>query len=89
MFHPMHRHLASTPTEDLVGDDGVSAIRHFWPLDLHLTTMGKLLPFLNNIPLLYQFAEKPLISILKPTTSLPHFTNTAQGIYSDWNIIYL
>ena len=26
MFHAMHGHLASTPTEDLVGDDGVSAI---------------------------------------------------------------
>src|SRR5215216_2745839 len=29
MFHAMHGHLASTPTEDLVGDDGVSAIHHF------------------------------------------------------------
>ena len=29
MFRAMHGHLASTPTEDLVGDDGVSAIRHF------------------------------------------------------------
>ena len=38
IFRVMHRHLAST-TEDLVGDDGLSAIRHFWPLDLHLTTV--------------------------------------------------
>ena len=29
MFHAMHGHLASTPTEDLVGDDGVSTIHHF------------------------------------------------------------
>ena len=29
MFRAMHGHLASTPTEDLVGDDGVSAIRSF------------------------------------------------------------
>ena len=39
MFHAMHEHLASTPTEDYVSDDGVSAIRHFWSLDLHLTTV--------------------------------------------------
>ena len=29
--------LASTPTQDYVGDASVSAIRRFWPLDLHLT----------------------------------------------------
>ena len=80
MFRAMHGHHASTPTEDLVGDDGVSAIRHFWPLDLDLKT---------NIPFLYQFAEKAIISILKPTTPLPHLTKTAQGNFFDWNIIYL
>src|SRR5215216_2796376 len=29
MFRAMHGHLSSTPTEDLVVDDGVSTIRHF------------------------------------------------------------
>ena len=29
MFRAMHGHLATTPSVDLVGDDGVSAIRHF------------------------------------------------------------
>ena len=32
--------------------------------------------------------RKPLI-ILKATTSLPHLTKTAQGIYYNWNIIYI
>ena len=26
----------STPIKDPVGDDGVSVVRHFWTLDLHL-----------------------------------------------------
>ena len=39
MFRAMHKHLASTPAKDLVGDDCVSAICHFWPLDLHLMTV--------------------------------------------------
>ena len=28
-----------TPIKDSVGDGGVSAIRRFWPLDLHLTAV--------------------------------------------------
>ena len=39
MFRAMHGHLASPPPEDLVGDDGVSLIHHFCPLDRHLTTV--------------------------------------------------
>ena len=50
-----------------------------------LRSMGRTLDAVGNRTYgkAVAFAEKPVISILKPTTSLPDLTKTAQGIYSN------